>query len=83
MSSALERVDWNARLIRGDAVAEVARLKAQPGGGAVGVGGLVLASALASAGLIDAYRFNYVPIFLGSVTAPSPAPGNEVRAFPG
>jgi dihydrofolate reductase len=43
-SSTLERVDWNSRLIRGDAVAEVARLKAQPGGGSIGVVGLLLAS---------------------------------------
>ena len=65
-SSTLERVDWNSRLIRGDAVAEVARLKAQPSGGTMGVGGLLLASALASAGMIDEYRLYYVPIFLGS-----------------
>ena len=32
----------------------------------MGVGGLVLASALASAGLIDEYRLYYVPILLGS-----------------
>jgi dihydrofolate reductase len=65
-SSTLENIDWNSRLVRGDAVAEVIRLKAQPGGGSMGVGGLVLASALASAGLIDEYRLYYVPIFLGS-----------------
>lgn len=65
-SSTLDRVDWNARLVRGDAVAEVARLKALPGGGTMGVGGLVLASALASAGLIDEYRLYYVPILLGA-----------------
>ncbi len=64
-SSTLERVDWNARLIRGDAVAEVTRLKAQPGG-SIGIGGVLLASDLASAGLIDEYRLYYVPIFLGS-----------------
>lgn len=64
-SSTLESVEWNSRLVGGDAVAEVKRLKAQPGG-AMGVGGLVLASALASAGLIDEYRLYYVPIFLGS-----------------
>ncbi len=67
-SSTLETVDWNSRLVRSDPVAEVARLKAQPGKN-IGVGGLVLASALASAGLIDEYRFYYVPILLGSGTA--------------
>ena len=66
-SSTSESVDWNSRLIRrGDAVAESAQLKAQPGGGSIGVGGFRLASALASAGLIDEYRLYYVPIFLGS-----------------
>jgi len=65
-SSTLQSVSWNARLVKGDAVAEVARLKAMPGDGNLGVGGLVLASALASAGLIDEYRLYYVPILLGA-----------------
>ncbi len=64
-SSSLPSVDWNSRLVRGDPVGEVASLKAQAGG-TMGVGGLVLASALASAGLIDEYRLYYVPILLGS-----------------
>ena len=81
-SSTLERVDWNSRLIRGDAVAEVARLKAQPGGGSIGVGGLLLASALASAGLIDEYRLYYVPIFLGSGKAAFSQIQNSVRLKP-
>jgi dihydrofolate reductase len=81
-SSTLERVDWNSQLIRGDAVAEVARLKAQPGGGSIGVGGLLLASALASAGLIDEYRLYYVPIFLGSGKAAFSQIQNSVRLKP-
>jgi dihydrofolate reductase len=80
-SSTLERVDWNARLVRGDAVAEVARLKAQPGA-SIGVGGLVLASALASAGLIDEYRLYYVPILLGSGTAAFSQIQNRVKLKP-
>jgi dihydrofolate reductase len=64
-SSTLNSVEWNSRVVRGDVVAEVTRLKAEAGG-SMGVGGLVLASALASAGLIDEYRLYYVPIFLGS-----------------
>ena len=67
-SSTLERVDWNSRLVRGDPVAEVSSLKAQAGG-SMGVGGLVLASTLASAGLIDEYRLYYVPFLLGSGNA--------------
>ena len=80
-SSTLERVEWNSRLVRGDAVAEVARLKAQPGG-SMGVGGLLLASALASAGLIDEYRLYYVPILLGSGKAAFSQIQNRVRLKP-
>jgi dihydrofolate reductase len=64
-SSTLQSVDWNSRLVRTDPVAEVARLKSDAGRD-LGVGGLALASTLASAGLIDEYRLYYVPIFLGS-----------------
>lgn len=64
-SSTLESVQWNSRLVRGDPVSEVARMKSQPGK-SMGVSGLVLASTLASAGLIDEYRLYYVPILLGS-----------------
>lgn len=81
-SSTLERVDWNARLLRGEAVAEVARLKARPGGGSMGVGGLRLASALASAGLIDEYRLYYVPVFLGAGTAAFSQVQGRIRLQP-
>jgi dihydrofolate reductase len=64
-SSHLETVAWNSRLVKTDALAEVARLKDQPGKN-MGVGGLALASSLGTAGLIDEYRFYYVPILLGS-----------------
>lgn len=77
-SSTLESVDWNSRLVSGDAVAEVARLKAQPGR-AMGVGGLVLASSLATAGLIDEYRLYYVPILLGSGKAAFSQIQNRVK----
>jgi dihydrofolate reductase len=80
-SSTLESVDWNSLLVRGDAVTEVARLKGQPGG-TMSVGGLILASSLASAGLIDEYRLYYVPIFLGSGTAAFSRIQNRVRLNP-
>ena len=80
-SSTLESVDWNSLLVRGDAVAEVARLKAQPDG-PMGVGGLILASSLASAGLIDEYRLYFVPIFLGSGLAAFSRIQNRVRLKP-
>jgi dihydrofolate reductase len=68
-------------LLYGDAVTEVARLKAQPGR-AMGVGGLILASSLASAGLIDEYRLYYVPIVLGSGKAAFSRIQNRVRLKP-
>ena len=80
-SSTLDRVDWNSRLVRGDAVAEVASLKAQAGR-SMGVGGLLLASSLASAGLIDEYRLYYVPIFLGSGKAAFSQIQTRVRLKP-
>jgi len=80
-SSTLESVDWNSQLVRGDAVIEVAKLKDQPGR-SMGVGGLSLASSLASAGLIDEYRLYYVPIFLGSGKAAFSRIMNRVRLKP-
>ena len=77
-SKTLETVNWNSRLVKGDALAEVARLKAQQGK-SMSVGGLALASALAGAGLIDEYRFYYVPILLGSGKA---AFGQLARRLP-
>lgn len=80
-SSTLDTVEWNSRLVRDDPVAEVARLKAQAGR-SIGVGGLVLASTLASAGLIDEYRFYYVPILLGSGKAAFSQIQNRVSLKP-
>ena len=64
-SKTLDRVDWNSRLVRGNAVEEVARLKQQPGKN-MGIGGSDLALTLAEAGLIDEYRLYFAPVFLGS-----------------
>lgn len=77
-SRTLESAGWNTRLVRGDAIDEVARLKAQPGKN-MSVGGLKLASALAAAGLIDEYRFYYVPVLLGSGTAVFQALGQRIQ----
>ena len=64
VSSTLERVDWNAELVRGDFVAAVAQLKQQPGEGLF-TGGLTLPLALADAGLIDEYEFIVHPVVAG------------------
>ena len=63
-SSTLDRVDWNARLFKGNAAKEVARLKEQTGKN-LSIGGATLASTLADHGLIDEYRLYIVPIILG------------------
>lgn len=52
-------------LVRGDAAAEVARLKQLPGG-AMLVGGAALASSLLQTGLIDEYRVLLNPVILSS-----------------
>jgi dihydrofolate reductase len=56
VSGTLERVDWNAELVRGDLGEAVGRLKAESGRG-VFVGGVTLPLALAERGLIDEYEF--------------------------
>src|ERR671932_804023 len=52
VSSTLDRVDWNAELVRGDLGNAVQQLKQQPGKGLF-VGGVKLAMALTEPGLID------------------------------
>lgn len=66
-SNTLESVDGNARLVRGDASAEVARLKSEPGGD-LGVGGAGLAAGLIARDLVDEYRLFINPVILGGGT---------------
>src|SRR5690349_2200419 len=55
VSSTLDRVDWNAELVRGDLETAVRELKRQAGKGLL-VGGVMLPQALAELGLIDEYE---------------------------
>ena len=55
VSSTLDRVDWNAELVRGDLGKAVEQLKREPGKGLF-TGGVKLPLALAELGLIDEYR---------------------------
>lgn len=64
MSSTLERVDWNAELVRGDLECTILQFKRQPGKG-IFVGGLKLPLALAELGLIDEYEFIVHPKLAG------------------
>jgi dihydrofolate reductase len=71
-STTLEHVVGNARLVRGDVAAEVARLKAAPGKD-LAVGGAGLAASLARLGLIDEYGLFVNPVVLGGGTPYFPA----------
>jgi dihydrofolate reductase len=64
VSSTLERVDWNAELVRGDLGEAVRRIKRESPGG-VFVGGVTLPLALAELGLIDEYEFVVHPRIAG------------------
>ncbi|MEV7682424.1 dihydrofolate reductase family protein [Streptomyces sp. NPDC088341] len=64
VSSTLERVDWNAELVRGDLATAVQQLKREPGKGLF-VGGVKLALALTERGLIDEYEFVVHPRLAG------------------
>jgi dihydrofolate reductase len=64
VSSSLDRVDWNAELVRGDLATAVQQLKQQPGKGLF-VGGVKLPMALAELGLIDEYEIVVQPRFAG------------------
>jgi dihydrofolate reductase len=64
VSSTLDRVDWNAELVRGDLGNFVRDLKRAPGKGLF-VGGVTLPRALAELGLIDEYEFVVHPVLAG------------------
>ena len=64
VSSTLDRVDWNAQLVRGDLGKAVQQLKREPGKGLL-VGGVKLPLALAELGLIDEYEFVVHPRLAG------------------
>jgi dihydrofolate reductase len=64
VSSTLDRVDWNAELVRGDLGEAVQQLKRESGKGLF-VGGVKLPQALAELGLIDEYEFIVHPRLVG------------------
>ena len=69
VSSTLNRVDWNAELVRGDLGKAVQQLKQEPGKGLY-VGGVTLPRALAELGLIDEYEFIVHPRIAGHGPTP-------------
>jgi dihydrofolate reductase len=64
VSSTLDRVDWNAELVRADLGTAVQQLKRESGRG-LSVGGTKLALALTELGLIDEYEFVVHPRLAG------------------
>jgi dihydrofolate reductase len=64
VSRTLDRVDWNAEILRGDLEQAVQRLKQEPGKGLF-TGGVTLPLALAELGLIDEYEFVVHPRLAG------------------
>lgn len=64
VSSTLDRVDWNAELLRGDLREAMLQLKQGTGNGLF-VGGVTLPFALAELGLIDEYEFVVLPKLAG------------------
>jgi dihydrofolate reductase len=64
VSSTLERVDWNAELVRGNLGEAVRQLKQEPGKG-IATGGVKLPMALAEQGLIDEYELIVHPRIAG------------------
>ena len=65
-SRTLDKVSWkNTKLVKGDLVAEVRKMKAQPGEGMAILGSGSVVSQLAPEGLIDEYQIALNPIVLG------------------
>src|SRR5688572_31862199 len=64
LDGCLDRVDWNAELVRGDLGKAVQQLKRGSGKGLF-VGGVKLPQALAELGLIDEYEFVVHPRLAG------------------
>ncbi|OWA11225.1 deaminase [Streptomyces sp. CS227] len=84
-----DQLDWNTRLVTGDAIAEISRLKAEDGS-PLQIGGATLAAAAMRAGLIDEYAIATHPVLVGGGT-PFFGPLDgwvklkllETRTFPG
>ncbi|MDX3658931.1 dihydrofolate reductase family protein [Streptomyces sp. ID05-26A] len=88
-STAIDETRWNTRVVTGDAIAEITRLKAEDGG-PMRVGGAALAGAAMRAGLVDEYEVVTHPVLVGGgkpfFTALDSAVELtlvETRAFPG
>ena len=64
-STTLSAVQGTARLASGGLAEEIAQLRAEPGEGAIAIGGATLAAEVAALGLIDEYRPRVYPVLVG------------------
>ena len=64
-STTLSAVQGNARLASGGLAEVIERLRAEPGEGAIAIGGATLAAEAAALGLIDEYRARVYPVLVG------------------
>jgi dihydrofolate reductase len=65
-SRTLDKVSWkNTKLVKGELVAEVRKMKAEPGEGMAILGSGSIVSQLAQAGLIDEFQIALIPVVLG------------------
>jgi dihydrofolate reductase len=64
-SATLATVQGNARLASGGLAEEIERLRAEPAGGDIAIGGAALAAEAAALGLIDEYRPRVYPVLVG------------------
>jgi dihydrofolate reductase len=77
-STTLEGVEWNSRLVRGDVVQEVRRLKQLPDND-MDAGGPTLASSLIEADLVDEFRMYVNPVVLGAGIPYFPRPSRRLE----
>jgi dihydrofolate reductase len=64
-STTLSTVQGNARLAAGSLAEELERLRTDPAGGDIAIGGATLAAEAAALGLIDEYRARVYPVLVG------------------
>ena len=64
-STTLSAVQGNARLATEGVAEEIARWQAEPGDGAIGIGGATLAAEAGALGLIDEYWIRVYPVLVG------------------
>ena len=77
-SRTLTEVEGNARLATRGVGEEIERLRGEPGGGHIAIGGATLAAEVAALGLIDEYRLRVYPLLVGGGIPYFPAAASQV-----